>query len=62
MKTLLKFIFLYLPVAFAYYTFAVAILVYTGYIDDPRSFNLNDYSQVYSEVENGTKVTYHVKK
>lgn len=62
MSTLLKIIFLYLPAAFAYYTFIVTFLLLMGYIEHPQAnnFNPDDYQEIYSEtLESGTKVTYH---
>lgn len=65
MSTLLKIIFLYLPAAFAYYTFIVTALFLMGYMEHPTAstFNPDDYQEIYSEtLESGTKVTYHELK
>lgn len=65
MSTFLKIIFLYLPAAFAYYSFIIAALVGLGYIEHPNAntFNPDDYQEIYSEtLESGTKVTYHELK
>lgn len=58
MNTLLKLIFLYLPASFAYYTLIYSILILFGVVNNPQSFDQNNYTEI------GTVdgITYHELK
>lgn len=61
--TPLKFIFLYLPACFAYYTFIYSLLIMAGWVANPNELNPNDYEPVAQKtLQDGRQVTYHVAK
>lgn len=61
--TPLKFLFLYLPASFAYYTLIYTVLIMLGWVSNPNDFNPDDYEPVATEtLQDGSKVTYYVAK
>lgn len=66
MKSFIRFLFLYLPCAYGYYTLIIIFLIVAGVLDDPLAFNTDDYRPVATDtiIINDTKktVTYHVPK
>lgn len=59
MNTVLRFIFLYLPAIFAYYTLIYAILIMTNIVKDPNEFDPSQYTEIGS---NGNTTYYQLKK